>query len=75
MVRLEKVITEQIFNNKAFRRARVLSTPSKWYTESRNDVYNVASHKLFNEGLTSIIFRVIEPAISYLTYKWARDYA
>lgn len=32
MVRLEKIAYEQIVNSKALGRARVLTTPAKWFT-------------------------------------------
>lgn len=64
MVRLEKVLYEQLVNTNALKRARKLTVPSKWYTENRNDAYKVAAHKVFNEGITSIVLRTLEPILS-----------
>ncbi len=75
MVRLEKIVYEKLVNTQTLKRARVLGAPQKWYNESRDDAYSVSAHKLFREGLTARIYRLLEPAIARLTYQWYRDYA
>jgi hypothetical protein len=38
MVRLEKIVYEQLVNTRALKRERLLSRPSKWYSEPRTPV-------------------------------------
>lgn len=68
MVRLEKHLWEVFLNSSMLGRARVLGAPSKWYTENRNDAFKVAAHKVFNQGITSKVFRVLEPFLARFTY-------
>lgn len=48
MVRIEKVLYEQLVNIKQLNRGRTMAAPSKWYTENRHDAMKVAAHKVFN---------------------------
>lgn len=73
MVRLEKIIYEQIFNNKLLNRQRVLGSPSKWFNENRHDFIKIKSYELLQTGWTGRIYRMLEPIIAKMSYQWIRD--
>lgn len=66
---------EQFANVAALGRARVMSTPSKFFNENRNDAFKVGAHRLFNQGLTGVVLRAVEPILAKFTYRWYRDIA
>lgn len=47
MVRLEKLVYEQLVNIKALRRERVIGSPRKWYSEPRTPAMTLSAVKLF----------------------------
>lgn len=73
MVRLEKILYEQILNTKFLKRERVLASPSKWYNESRHEFTKIQSHNFLVKGWGSKIYRFLEPFTARLTYQWIRD--
>lgn len=75
MVRLEKILYEQILNNKVLGRARKMTSPTKWFYESRQSVMSIAAHKLFQQGITGKLFKLVEPAFAWLFYKWPKEIA
>ncbi len=75
MVRLEKVLYEQILNVKALGRARTIATPQKWYNENRHEAYKVAAYRVLHTGITGAVYRAFEPFFSVVFWKWARDIA
>jgi hypothetical protein len=56
-------------------RCRVIATPSKHFNENRNDAFKVAANKVFNQGVTGIVLRAVEPILAKFTYRWYRDIA
>jgi len=52
-----------------------MGTPSKWYNENRHDAFKVASNRMFNQGITGFVFKIFEPLLARLTYRWWRDIA
>jgi len=74
-MRIEKALYEQFVNIRQLNRARVIGTSSKWYNENRHDAYKVAAHKFCNEGLTSKVYRWLEPLLAKMTFRWMQDIA
>ncbi len=68
MVRLEKILYEQLVNTKQFKRERLIGRPSKWYTEARTPVIRQTAVRLCTEGFTGSLFRLVEPIIARFTY-------
>ncbi|KAL4480456.1 hypothetical protein ABPG74_020972 [Tetrahymena malaccensis] len=75
MVRLEKILWEQLVNVKAFSRQRVIGAPSKWYNENRTEWFKVAQHNAFNTGFSGVILRALEPILAKFIYRWRLDIA
>ena len=75
MVRFENLIYEQLLNIKLLGRARVFTSPHKWYNEPRHEAMKVAAHRVFVKSIFSSVFRMLEPIIAKGTYQWVRDIA
>jgi hypothetical protein len=67
-VRFEKIVYEQLVNTRQLRRERVLSHPKKWYSEARTPAMKLAAIKLFDEGLTGRLYRMVEPIVARFVY-------
>jgi len=48
MVRLEKVLWENVGNVAALGRSRVFAAPSKSFNENRGDAFKVDANRIFN---------------------------
>jgi hypothetical protein len=75
MVRLEKVLWERLLNTRALGRERVIGAPSKWFEANRHNEAKVASHYMYTQGLRASVFRMFEPLMAWLFYRWPRDIA
>jgi len=74
-MRFEKLIWESLVNTKTFGRERVIASPRKWFTASRNKENKVAAHYYFTHGIRASIFKSMEGVFSWLFWKWPRDFA
>jgi len=74
-MRLEKVAYERIINSQALGRQRILGTPKKWYFQDKQPVQAILANQVLNQGITGSLFRVFEPVIAWLFWKWPRDIA
>lgn len=74
-MRFEKVIWESLVNTKMFGRERVIAQPVKWFNASRNKENKVAAHYYFTQGLRATLFKSFESVLSWLFWKWPRDFA
>jgi hypothetical protein len=75
MVRFEKLLWENALNIKALGRERIIGAPVKWYRRNVFDDMVIASQKLFDNGIRSYFYRLIEPITAYFFWKWPRDIA
>lgn len=75
MVRLEKVLYEQLVNTRTFKRERIISAPSKWYSEPRVPSLTLAAMRLYTQGITGQLFKLVEPFFARFVYNWTRDHA
>lgn len=75
MVRFEKLIYESIFNTRALGRQRVIGAPRKWFTANKDTESKIAAHYYFTSGLVGALYKSIEGALSWIFWKWPRDYA
>lgn len=74
-MRLEKVAYERIINSAALGRQRVIGAPRKWYFQDKDSAQTILAHQVLNQGITGTLFRVFEPVIAWLFWKWPRDIA
>mmetsp|Transcript_40905 Transcript_40905/g.47561 ORF Transcript_40905/g.47561 Transcript_40905/m.47561 type:complete len:332 (+) Transcript_40905:39-1034(+) len=74
-MRLEKVAYEKIINTHMFGRQRKIGSPIKWYFQDREKAQTILAHQVMNKGITGTIFRVLEPVIAWVFWKWPRDIA
>ncbi|CAD8118402.1 unnamed protein product [Paramecium sonneborni] len=73
MVRLEKLIYEQLVNIRALKRERIIGSPRKWYSEPRTPAMTLSAVKLFTQGLSGQIYKLVEPLFARFFYRWMRN--
>ncbi|CAD8124157.1 unnamed protein product [Paramecium sonneborni] len=73
MVRLEKLIYEQLVNIRALKRERIIGSPRKWYSEPRTPAMTLSAVKLFTQGWTGFLYKFVEPLFARFFYRWMRN--
>ncbi|CAK67090.1 unnamed protein product (macronuclear) [Paramecium tetraurelia] len=73
MVRLEKLVYEQLVNIRALNRQRIIGSPRKWYSEPRTPAMTLSAMKLFTQGWTGLIYKMVEPLFARFLYRWMRN--
>ncbi|CAK64456.1 unnamed protein product (macronuclear) [Paramecium tetraurelia] len=73
MVRLEKLVYEQLVNIRALKRERIIGSPRKWYSEPRTPAMTLQAVKLFTSGWTGLIYKFVEPLFARFLYRWMRN--
>ncbi|CAD8125101.1 unnamed protein product [Paramecium sonneborni] len=73
MVRLEKLLYEQLLNIRALNRQRIIGSPRKWYSEPRTPALTLSAMKLFTQGVTGQIYKMVEPLFARFFYRWMRN--
>ncbi|CAK62649.1 unnamed protein product (macronuclear) [Paramecium tetraurelia] len=73
MVRLEKLVYEQLVNIRALKRERIIGSPRKWYSEPRTPAMTLQAVKLFTQGWTGLIYKFVEPLFARFLYRWMRN--
>lgn len=51
-----------------------MGTPQKWWSQPRTITFQVAATK-FHSGMVGQFFRMVEPLLAALSYRWNRDIA